>query len=102
MFIELTEDNLQEILSQNEKTLVMFGAPWCGNCKILKPKFKKIASEHEPILFVYVDADASPNSRDIIALTNIPTIVSFKGIENVGQDIGSKVDIVYSVLENIK
>jgi thioredoxin 1 len=102
MFIELQEDNLQSILEQNEKTLVMFGAGWCGNCKLLKPKFKKISTENETIPFVYVDADKLPNSRGLVTLTNIPAIVSFKGIENVGQDMGNKIDVVYSVLENIK
>lgn len=102
MFIELQEDNLQSILEQNEKTLVMFGAGWCGNCKLLKPKFKKVSTENETIPFVYVDADKLPDSRGLVTLTNIPAIVSFKGVDNVGQDMGNKIDTIYSVLENIK
>ena len=101
MFIELQEDNLQSHLEQNESTLVMYGAGWCGNCKLLKPKFKKVSTE-EDIPFIYVDADKLPNSRSLVTLTNIPAIVSFKGTENVGQDIGNKIDVVYSVLENLK
>ena len=31
MFIELTEDNLQELVANNEKVVVQFGASWCGN-----------------------------------------------------------------------
>jgi len=102
MFIELHEDNLQDILSQNEKTLVMYGAGWCGNCKLLKPKFKKVSIQNKDIPFVYVNADLLPNSRSLVTLENIPTIVAFKGTENVGQDMGNKIDIVYSVLENLK
>ena len=102
MFIELQEDNLETVLSQNESTLVMYGAGWCGNCKLLKPKFKKVSTENEDIQFIYVDADKLPNSRSLVTLENIPTIVSFKGTENVGQDMGNKIDVVYSVLENLK
>jgi len=102
MFIELQEDNLETVLSQNESTLVMYGAGWCGNCKLLKPKFKKVSTENEDIQFIYVDADKLPNSRSLVTLENIPTIVSFKGTENVGQDGGNKIDIVYSVLKNLK
>jgi len=102
MFIELQEDNLETVLSQNDKTLVMYGAGWCGNCKLLKPKFKKVSTENEDIQFVYVDADKLPNSRSLVTLENIPTIVSFKGTENVGHDMGNKIDVVYSVLENLK
>lgn len=102
MFIELQEDNLQSILEQNENTLVMYGAAWCGNCKLLKPKFKKLSTENEDISFVYVDADKLPNSRSLVTLENIPSIVAFKGSENVGQDVGNKIDVVKSVLENLK
>ena len=101
MFIELTEDNLQDVLSQNDKTLVMFGAGWCGNCKILKPKFKKLASENDTIPFVYVDADKLPNSRKLTTLDNLPTITAFHGTEVVGQDMGNKVTVIQSVLETI-
>lgn len=102
MFIELQEDNLENVLSQNDKTMVMYGAGWCGNCKLLKPKFKKVSTENEDIQFVYVDADKLPNSRSLVTLSNIPTIVAFKGNENVGQDMGNKITIIQSVLENLK
>ena len=42
---ELTQDNLQEVVAANPLVFVQFGAGWCGNCKIMKPKFKKYASE---------------------------------------------------------
>jgi len=100
MFVELTQDNLSEVLSQNEKTLVMFGAAWCGNCKLLKPKFKKLSTEYD-FPFVYVDADKLPNSR-VIELANLPTIASFQGSELVKSDMGNKIDVVNSVLGTIK
>ena len=102
MFIELEFDNLDTLLTQYDKTLVMYGAGWCGNCKLLKPKFKKVSTENEDIAFAYVDADKLPNSRSLVTLSNIPTIVAFNKTENVGQSEGNKIDVVYSVLEKIK
>jgi len=40
MVQELTEDNLQAIVDENEKVVVQYSATWCGNCRIMKPKFK--------------------------------------------------------------
>ena len=37
--LELKEDNLAQTMEL--KTVVLYGAPWCGNCRLLKPKFKK-------------------------------------------------------------
>ena len=63
MLIELNEDTLQDLVSKNEKVVVQFSASWCGNCRIMKPKFKKLASENDNLTFVLVDAENSPESR---------------------------------------
>lgn len=100
MYSELKEDNLITLLSENESTLVMYGAGWCGNCKILKPKFKKLSTEYQ-FPFIYVDADKLPNSRDLVTLTNVPSIVLFKGTKNVAQDYGNKIEVIKKVLETL-
>lgn len=78
MFIELTEDNLQQILTENPKVMVQYGATWCGNCRIMKPKFKKLASENEDIPFYYVDAEKLPESRKLATVDNLPTFAAFE------------------------
>ena len=63
MFLELTEDNLQQYLADNSKVMVQYAASWCGNCRIMKPKFKKLAAENEDVAFLIVDAEKLQNSR---------------------------------------
>ena len=57
---ELSEDNLQAIISDNSFVVVQYSATWCGNCRIMKPKFKKLASEMPEATFVIVDAEKFP------------------------------------------
>ena len=38
MYTELSEDHLQNIVNENEKVVVQYGATWCGNCRIMKQK----------------------------------------------------------------
>lgn len=78
MFQELGEDNLAQILKDNEQVMVQYGASWCGNCRIMKPKFKKLASENEDIPFVYVDAEKFTASRHLAKVDNLPTFAFFK------------------------
>lgn len=78
MYTELTEDNLQQILADNPKVMVQYGASWCGNCRIMKPKFKKLASENEDIPFFYVDAEKLPESRKMANVDNLPTFAAFE------------------------
>ena len=77
MFIELESDNLQDVVNQNQKVAVQFSASWCGNCRIMKPKFKKLSSEKENITFVIVDAEKFPESRKLANVSNLPTFATF-------------------------
>lgn len=78
MFIELTTDNLAEVLADNPKVVVQYGATWCGNCRIMKPKFKKLGTENERIPFIYVDAEKFPESRKFAQVDNLPTFATFE------------------------
>jgi thiol-disulfide isomerase/thioredoxin len=79
MFTEITEDNLDQIVGDNQKVYVQFTAGWCGNCRIMKPKFKRMAGEQEEAAFVIVDAEKFPKSRQLAKVTNLPTFAYFEG-----------------------
>lgn len=102
MFTELKEDNLAEILSANEKVAVQYGAGWCGNCRIMKPKFKKAASENESIPFVYVDAEKFPESRKFAKVDNLPTFAIFKNGELADQVQTNKAESLAELIDKIK
>ncbi len=85
MYTELTDDTLQEIVNNNEKVVVQYGATWCGNCRIMKPKFKKLAAENEEVPFYYVDAEKLPESRKLATVDNLPTFAIFKDGQLVNQ-----------------
>lgn len=77
MLIELNDDSLQQIVDTNSRVVVQYSASWCGNCRIMKPKFKKLASEHDDITFVLVDAENAPESRKLANVSNLPTFATF-------------------------
>ena len=99
--LELENDNLNEILNSSEKTFVMFGASWCGACKMSKPKVKRMAGENEGIQFVYADAEHMTESRALAGkLDNLPTFVAFQNGEVVAKEPGTK--SIEKVLETLK
>lgn len=85
MYTELTEDILQEKIAEHDKVVVQYGATWCGNCRIMKPKFKKLAAENDDIPFYYVDAEKLPESRKLAKVDNLPTFAVFKDGELLNQ-----------------
>ena len=99
--IELAEDNLNEIINSNEQVMVQYGATWCGNCRVTKPKFKRMAGENEGVVFVYVDAEKLPNSRKLADVSNLPTFARFKNGSLVSQAAGNKVETITNILNEV-
>lgn len=101
MLQELESDILQQIISNNELVLVQYGATWCGNCRIMKPKVKRLSGEFENIKFVYVDAEKFPESRKLAQVTNLPTFAAFKGGVLVNQNQTNKEEILKLLINEI-
>ena len=78
MFKELTEDTLESTVRSNFIVLVQYSAGWCGNCRIMKPKFKKLATQDKEAVFLFADAEKFPNSRKLAKVDNLPTFAVFK------------------------
>lgn len=96
---ELQEDNLQEIITNNAHVFVQYGAGWCGNCKIMKPKFKKFARETANAEFLYVDAEKFPESRKMANVNNLPTFAFFKNGVLQGQEQTNKADVLKAFID---
>lgn len=101
MFIELEQDNLQELIDNNENVMVQYSAGWCGNCRIMKPRFKKLAGENDNVTFVVVDAEKNPESRKLANVSNLPTFAGFKDGKIINQVQTNKVDGVIELLNEI-
>lgn len=99
MVQELSQDNLAEIVSDNQKVVVQFSASWCGNCRIMKPKFKKLSSENEDVAFVIVDAEKFPESRKLATVDNLPTFAIFKSGQFVNQTQTNKFDVLKDLVD---
>jgi len=101
MLSELNQDNLNEIVANNPKVIVQYMATWCGNCRIMKPKFKKLASENEDISFVLVDAEQFPESRKLAVVDNLPTFATFVNGEKRNQVQTNKFDVLKDLVNEI-
>ena len=94
MLQELTEDNLGELVSRESRVLVQYSAGWCGNCRIMKPKFRKMSGEFEKVSFVIVDAEKFPDSRKLAEVDNLPTFAAFKDGALVNQVQTNKAEVL--------
>lgn len=101
MLIELNDDTLLNLVTTNEKVVVQFSASWCGNCRIMKPKFKKLATENETLTFVIVDAENAPESRKLANVSNLPTFATFVNGKLVGETQTNKAEVLNDLVAEI-
>ncbi len=101
MLLELEQDNLQELVANNSKVAVQFSASWCGNCRIMKPKFKKMATEKDDVTFVIVDAEKFPESRKLANVSNLPTFAIFNGGALVDETQTNKADVLAELVNKL-
>jgi thioredoxin 1 len=85
----VTNSNFSEILSTDQPVLVDFWATWCGPCRMLSPTVDEIADEYEGRVVV---AKCNVDDSDEIAMQyrvrNIPTLIFFKGGQQVDKLVG--------------
>lgn len=101
MLLELEADNLQEIVNSNQKVVVQYSASWCGNCRIMKPKFKKLSTEIEGVTFVIADAEQFPESRKLANVSNLPTFATFVDGKLVGETQTNKQEVLNDLVNEI-
>lgn len=101
MIQELKTDNLAEIVADNETVVVQYMAGWCGNCRLMKPKFKKLASENENATFILVDAEKNPESRKLATVDNLPTFATFKNGSFVNQVQTNKLESLKKIVDEV-
>lgn len=101
MLQELEQDNLNDIVSGNDTVIVQYSATWCGNCRIMKPKFKKLSTENENVTFVIADAEKFTESRKLANVDNLPTFAAFKKGEFVNQVQTNKFDVLKELVDEV-
>ena len=101
MLHELNEDTLEKLVQANNKVVVQFTAGWCGNCRIMKPKFKKLSVEHEAVTFVMIDAEKNPASRKLAKVDNLPTFAAFENGVLKNQVQTNKFEVLKNLVDEI-
>jgi len=88
--LEITGGNFEKEVKQSaEPVLIDFWAPWCVPCKIIATTVEQLAEEMKgKVKVAKANVDDAPEIATDLAVMNIPTLVLFKGGQEVARMIG--------------
>jgi thioredoxin 1 len=75
---ELTKDNFEEVVTNNDTVIVDFWAPWCGPCKGFAPIFEAASEKHPDVVFAKVNTDDEQELAGHFQIRSIPTLMIFR------------------------
>jgi len=76
--MELTAQNLNETIENNDILLIDFWSDWCPPCKIFGPVFEKASEEHEEMTFAQCNTEKQQEVAGAFGIRSIPTLAVFK------------------------
>jgi len=76
--IDITAENFEETITDNDIVLVDFWADWCGPCKRFGPVYQNASEEYDGIVFAKLDTDANYELTSQLGIEGIPTLMAFR------------------------
>lgn len=76
--VELTKDNFEEVVTNNEFVIVDFWAPWCGPCRSFAPTYEAVSEDHPDVVFAKVNTEDEQEIAGHFQIRSIPTLMIFR------------------------
>ena len=87
--VNLTKENFDQTLADNDMVVVDFWAPWCGPCRFFSPVFEDASEKNAGVVFGKVNTDDQPELAGMFGIRSIPTLMIVREQVVLYQDAGS-------------
>lgn len=72
-------------LKKEERTIFMFSADWCPDCKFIEPFLPRLEADYPEYTFTYVDRDQFLDLCSQLDIFGIPSFIAFHNGEEAGR-----------------
>ena len=75
---DLTKDNFEDLIMNNDMVFVDFWASWCQPCKTFSPIYEEVSEEYPDIVFGKVNTEEEQELASHFGIRSIPTLMLFR------------------------
>jgi len=99
-----TDVDFEKTLETSEKVIVKYFADWCGSCKLIALKFKRLSNDEQfaGITFLEVNAEENEVARKMANVDNLPYFATFKNGTLSNGSATSKEEVIVTMLNGLK
>lgn len=76
--VELTKDNFEDTINNNDFVILDFWAPWCAPCRSFAPTYDKVSEDHPEIVFGKINTEQEQEIAAHFQIRSIPTLMIFR------------------------
>ena len=87
---QLSQQNIEDTINNNEIVVIDFWAPWCGPCRLIAPVLEELAAENgDNVKITKVNVDDSPRTAQRFDAMSIPTLLMVRDGRVVDRQVGA-------------
>ena len=76
--LDLTKDNFEQTVLNNDLVILDFWAPWCGPCQGFAPVYEEISEKYPDVVFAKVNTEEEQELAGYFQIRSIPTLMVFR------------------------
>ncbi|SRR5690554_787624 len=100
---KITDGEIKSTLATDDKAIVKFYADWCGSCKLIAPKYRRLSEDERygGVSFYEVNAEENETIRKEAGVDNLPFFAVYRDGKLVEGSATSKVENIENLLAKL-
>ena len=99
--INISDNDFNNIITNNKLVVVDFFATWCGPCRALSPYIDELSANNHHILFAKANIEETPIIANELDVKSLPCIIIFENGKEIHRVVGLNKQKLQAIIENL-